>query len=169
MAGDGEGRSGERPITLAAIIGAHGIGGEVRLRLFAESVDSLKAHRSFNAGARALTLKTVRPGPNGAVARFAEVADRDAAEALRGVALTVPRAALPPLGKGEYYYADLIDLACVAPDGAALGRVAAVENFGAGDILEIERSDGKRAMVAFREPGARLEGERIVIDPDFLT
>ena len=169
MAGDGEGRPGGRPITLAAIAGAHGITGEVRLKLFAESVASLAAHRSFAAGGRALTLTSIRPGPHGAVARFAEVTDRNAAEALRGIVLTVPRAALPPLGEGEYYHADLIGLPCVAPDGAALGRVAAIENFGAGDVLEIEQSDGKRVMIAFREPGARLDGEQIVIDPEFLA
>jgi 16S rRNA processing protein RimM len=75
----------------------------------------------------------------GAVATFAEVTDRSAAEALRGTVLTVPRSALPPLGAGEYYHHDLIGLPCVSTDGAAIGHVAAVENFGAGDILEIEK------------------------------
>lgn len=132
-------------ITLAVAIGAHGVTGEVRLKVFAED---LSAHRSFNGGA--LTLKSIRPGNNGAIARFAEIADRNAAEALRGTGLTVPRDALPPLGDGEYYHADLIGLAAVAEDGLAIGTVAQVENFGAGDVIEIERLDGKRFMVPMR-------------------
>ena len=97
-------------VILAAVAGAHGVGGEVRLKLFAESLDSLKAHKALFAGERPLTLKSVKPGGNGAIARFAEIADRGAAEALRGTLLTVPRDALPPLGEGEYYHADLIGL-----------------------------------------------------------
>ena len=159
----------DRPVVLAAIAGAHGVTGEVRLKLFAESIDSLKAHGALAAGGTTLTLKAVRAGSNGPVARFAEIVDRDAAEALRGTELTVPRAALPPLREGEYYHADVIGLPCVSETGGALGRVAAIENFGAGDILDIERPDGRRAMVAFREPGARLENDRIVVDPAFLT
>ncbi len=127
------------------VVGAHGVAGEVRLKVFAED---LSAHRSFNGGA--LTLKSVRPGNNGAIARFAEVADRNAAEALRGTELTVARAMLPPLAEGEYYHADLIGLAAVAQDGSVIGVVLAVENFGAGDVLEIERPDGKRFMVPMR-------------------
>lgn len=127
------------------IIGAHGVTGEVRLKVFAEA---LSAHRSFNGGA--LTLKSVRHGPNGAIARFAEIADRTAAEKLRGIELAVPRASLPPLGEGEYYHADLIGLAAVSETGEPVGTVVTVENFGAGDVLEIERPDGKRFMVPMR-------------------
>ena len=81
------------------------------------------------------------------VARFAEISDRGAAEALRGTELTVPRSALPPLGEGEYYHVDLIDLPCASSTGEALGAVVAVENFGAGDIVEVQRASGKRFMV----------------------
>jgi 16S rRNA processing protein RimM len=135
----------DRPVTLAVVIGAHGVTGEVRLKVFAED---LSAHRLFNGGA--LTLKSLRPGNNGAIARFAEIADRNAAEALRGTELTVARSALPPLGEGEYYHADLIGLPAVASDGDAIGKVVTIENFGAGDVLEIERPDGKRFMVPMR-------------------
>jgi 16S rRNA processing protein RimM len=119
----------------------------VRLKLFGEGAEALRAFSLFDAGGRKLTLKSVRPANQGAVASFAEIADRSAAEALRGTILTVPRSALPPLGPGEYYHHDLIGLPCVSTDGAAIGHVAAVENFGAGDILEIEKPDGKRFMV----------------------
>jgi 16S rRNA processing protein RimM len=155
----------DRPVTLAAVIGAHGVAGEVRLKLFGEGAESLRAYKRFDAAGRTLTLRSVRPGPNGAVARFAEVGDRSAAEALRGTALTVPRSALPPLGEGEYYHVDLIDLPCTSDTGAALGTVVAVENFGAGDILEIQRPDGKRFMVPMH--AVTLTGEAAVIDAAF--
>lgn len=138
---------GEAPVTLAAVIGAHGVTGEVRLKLFGEGPDGLRAFKSFEASGRTLTLKSIRPGPNGAVARFAEIVDRNAAEALRGTALTVPRAALPPLADGEYYHVDLIGLPAVSTEGEALGIVVGVENFGAGDVVEIERPTGKRFML----------------------
>lgn len=136
----------DKPVTLAVIIGAHGVAGEVRLKLFGEGVDSLRRYGSFDAGGRMLTLKSVRPGPNGAVARFAEIGDRTVAEAMRGTDLTVPRSALPPLGEGEYYHADIIGLTCTASTGDMLGIIVAVENFGAGDIIEVERPNGKRFM-----------------------
>lgn len=136
----------DTPVTLAVIIGAHGIAGEVRLKLFGEGVDTLKTYKSFDAAGRKLTLKTLRPGSNGAVARFSEITDRSAAEALRGTELTVPRSALPQLEEGEYYHADLIGLPCVSSEAEALGAIVAVENFGAGDIIEVERPTGKRFM-----------------------
>ena len=137
----------DRPVTLAAIAGAHGVRGEVRLKLFGEGAESRRAFSVFDAGGRRLTLKSVRPANQAAVATFAEVTDRSAAEALRGTLLTVPRSALPPLGEGEYYHHDLLGLPCVSTDGGAVGEVVAIDNFGAGDILEIQRPDGKRFMV----------------------
>ena len=121
--------------------------GEVRLKLFGEGAEALRAFPVFNAGERKLTLKSVRPANQGAVATFAEITDRSGAEALRGTVLTVPRSALPPLGEGEYYHHDLLGLPCVSTDGQAIGEVVAIDNFGAGDILEIAKPDGKRFMV----------------------
>jgi len=148
-----------RPVTLAAITGAHGVGGEVKLKLF---TDDLSGYKSFNDGA--LTLKSLR----GNIARFAEIPDRTAAERLRGTALTVPRDTLPPLGDGEYYHADLIGLPAVSTGGEALGHVAAVENFGAGDVIEIKRPDNKRFMVPMRPDAVPEWGERVVIDNAFI-
>jgi 16S rRNA processing protein RimM len=159
----------EQMITLAAVAGAHGVGGEVRLKLFGEGVDSLARHQQVTVGGRALTLKSVKAGGIGAIARFAEIGDRNAAEALRGQLVTVPRAALPPLGEGEYYHVDLIGLPCESGAGEALGTVVAVENFGAGDIVEIERPDGRRSMVPLRAGIADLAAGRIVVDPVFLS
>ncbi|MGK6320201.1 ribosome maturation factor RimM [Sphingomonas sp. DT-204] len=153
----------DTPVTLAVVIGAHGVAGEVRLKVFA---DDLSAHRSFNAGT--LTLKSLRDGPNGAIARFAEVPDRTAAEKLRGAELTVPRSALPPLGEGEYYHVDLIGLPAVSTDGAPLGTVVAVDNYGAGDVVEIERPDGRRFMVPMTPAAVpEWDGERLVVTAAF--
>ena len=162
-----------RPVTLAAIAGAHGITGEVRLKLFAESLDSLKRHKAFTAGSRTLTLTAIRPDKPGsgagAVARFAEIADRNAAESLRGVLLTVDRASLPPLAPSEYYHADIIGLSVVTTIGEPVGTVTAIENYNAGDILEITRPDGRTVMVPFRPPAVPEAGERVVVDPDWLA
>lgn len=148
-------------VVLAVVTGAHGVGGEVRLKLFS---DNLAAYSRFNGGA--LTLASLR---GGTVARFAEVADRTAAEAMRGTYITVAREALPPLDEGEYYYADLIGLPVVTTGGEAIGHVADIENFGAGDVIEIERSDGRRFMAPMRpEAVPEWSATRLVIDPDFL-
>lgn len=156
-------------MVLAAIAGAHGIGGEVRLKLFTDSIEALERHARLFAGERPLTLTSVRPGGGGAIARFAEIADRDSAEALRGQRLSVPRSELPPLAEGEYYHVDLIGLRCEDQAGTIVGTVAAVENFGAGDLLEVERLDGKRALIPFKPGIADLEGEKVVLDPAFLV
>jgi 16S rRNA processing protein RimM len=79
----------------------------------------------------------------------------------------VPRSALPPLGEGEYYHADLIGLAGATPDGEALGTVVAVENFGAGDIVEIERPGGGRFMVPMH--AVTIDAGRLIVDPAFVT
>lgn len=155
-------------VALAAIAGAHGISGEVRLKLFAQGVDSLKRHKQVRVGDRLLTLVALK-GDRTPIARFAEVADRTAAEALRGQLVTVPRSELPPLEEGEYYHADMIGLPCETEAGEPLGKVVAVEDFGAGDLLEIERPDGRRALIPFRAGVADLTDGRIVADPDFLA
>ncbi len=155
----------DRPVTLAVIIGAHGVMGEVRLKLFCEDADSLRAHKAFNGGT--LTMTSLRPG-NQIIARFAEIADRNAAEAARGTELTVARGALPPLAEGEYYHADLIGLPCVSTEGEDLGVCVAVENFGAGDVIEVEQLDGKRFMVPMKTEAVPEWGERMVIDARFV-
>lgn len=153
-------------ITLAAVTGAHGLKGEVRLKLFTDSAEGLKAYARFDADGRALTLQSVRQAGAGAIARFKEVPDRSAAEALRGTTLTVQREALPPLDEGEYYHADLIGLPVVTSAGDSAGIVTAVENFGAGDVLDIEKPDGKSFMAPMH--AVTVEADRLVIDPDFI-
>lgn len=163
----------DKPVTLAAITGAHGVTGEVRLKLFGEGVDALSYHKSFNEGA--LTLKKIRSdNKGGAVARFAEVTGRGEAEKLRGTVLSVSRDALPSLEDGEYYHSDLIGLAAVTDAGDAVGRVIAVHNFGATDIIEIEKDPapekGQKTfmvpMIAAAVPG--WDADRLVVNSDFV-
>ncbi|MCC2978583.1 MULTISPECIES: ribosome maturation factor RimM [unclassified Sphingomonas] len=146
---------------MAAVTGPHGIAGEVKLKLFA---DDVAAFTSFNNGA--LTLRSLR----GNIARFAEVLDRNAAEALRGTELTVPRSALPPLEEGEYYHADLLGLPVTSEAGEVIGQVVAVENFGAGDVIEIERPTGKRFMVPMNQQAVpEWDSERLVVAEAFAA
>ena len=159
----------ERRIALAAVAGAHGVKGELRLKLFSDSVESLSRHEKLHVGGAERRLLFVRDGGKTAVARFEGIGDRSAAEALRGSLVEVDRAVLPPLEEGEYYHADLIGLACESADGEPIGVVIAVENFGAGDLLEVEDPDGKRSLVPFRDGIADLKDGRIVIDPEFLA
>ena len=157
----------DRPVTLAAIAGAHGVTGEVRLKLFGEGAAALKRYSAFNGGA--LTpLKLNDDGKGGAIARFAEIPDRTAAEALRGTVLTVPRSELPPLGEGEYYYVDLNGLPAVSTTGEALGVCVAVENFGAGDVLEIEKPDGTLFMVQMKPESVPEWTNQLVICSDYV-
>jgi 16S rRNA processing protein RimM len=138
----------------------------VRLKLFTDDAEGLKRYPSFDADGRSLTLQSVRAAGAGAIARFKEVADRTAAEALRGVALTVPRDALPELDEGEYYHADLVGLPVVTPEGDSVGTVLTVENFGAGDVLDIEKADKKSFMAPMN--AVTVEHDRLVIDPVFI-
>ena len=158
----------ERRIALAAVAGAHGIKGEVRLKLFSDGIDSLRQSKKLYVAGVERKLVAIRDGKM-AVARFEGVADRGAAEALRGSLVEIDRAALPPLEEGEYYHADIIGLAVVDRDGSAIGTVVAVENYGAGDLLEIALEDGRKSLIAFKPDIADLEDGRIVLDPEFLT
>ena len=156
-------------IALAAVAGAHGVKGEVRLKLFSDSAASLASHRNVYVGGVQRRLLNVRDGGKTAVARFEGVADRSAAEALRGQLVEVDRSALLPLGEGEYYHADLIGLPCVDRDGQPVGIIVAVENFGAGDLLEVELPGGRKSLIPFKDGIADLEGDRIVLDREFLA
>jgi 16S rRNA processing protein RimM len=159
----------ERRIALAAVAGAVGIKGEVRLKLFSESAESLSRHERLCVGGAEKRLLAIRDSGKTVVARFEGVSDRSAAEALRGSVVEVDRAALPPLEPGEYYHADMIGLPAQDRDGKEVGTVVAVENFGAGDLLEIELESGKRGLIPFKAGIADFDDGRIVLDPEFLA
>lgn len=161
--------SGERRIALAAVAGAHGVNGELRLKLFTERPENLAVHANVYVGGTERRLLSVRDGGKTAVARFEGVNERSAAEALRGSLVEVERTALAPLDEGEFYHVDLIGLPAVDRDGASIGAIVAVENYGAGDLLEIENTDGQRALIPFTPGIADLEEGRVVVDPEFLA
>lgn len=140
----------------------------MRLKLFAESVESLSRHEKLFVGGIERRLVSIRDGKS-PVARFEGVSDRSAAEALRGCLVEVDRSALPPLGEGEYYHADLIGLPAVDGSGTPVGTVAAVENYGAGDLLEIALPNGKSSLIPFKSGIADLEDGKIILDPEFLA
>ena len=159
----------DKRIALAAVAGAHGVRGEVKLKLFGEGIESLSGQPSLTVGGAPLKLKDVRAGNKTAVARFDGVTTREAAEALRGSLVEIDRASLAPLAEGEYYHTDIIGLQCVDCDCQVVGTVAAVEDYGAGELLDIALPDGKRSLIPFRDGIADLADGKIVLDPDFLA
>lgn len=157
-------------IVLAAIAGAHGIRGEVRLKLFTDDAQSLARHARFDAGGRALVLAAIRADkPGTAIARFEGVTDRNVAESLRGLTLTVARTALPALDEGEYYVADYLGRSVVDETGATVGTVKSIENFGASDILDIGLASGGTVMVPFVAEVVREEADRLIVDRAWLA
>ena len=156
-------------LALAAVAGAHGVKGEVRLKLFTDSAASLARHEHVFVGGVDRELEMVRPASSGAVARLSGVSDRTAAESLRGSLIEVERSALPPLEDGEYYHSDLLGMTCVDRDGSQIGRIVGVENFGAGDLLEVEVDGGSRSLIPFKPGIADLEDSHVVVDPEFLA
>ena len=159
----------DKRVALAAVAGAHGVKGEVRLKLFSDSAASLARHENVYVGGAQRRLLFARDGGKTAIARFDGITDRSAAEALRGALVEVDRSALPPLEEGEYYHSDLVGLACVNRQGQSVGTVVAVENFGAGDLLEVELPNGKRSLIPFRNGIADVDEGRVVLDPEFLA
>ena len=158
----------ERLILVGRVAGAFGVRGEVRITAFTAEPDALLRYRDLRRadGTSALTLLSGRPQKGALIARAKEVATREDAEALRGLELYVPRAALPAPAEDEFYVTDLIDLAATAPDGTPLGRVKDVQNFGAGDLLEIEPPEGPTWWLAFTEatvPAVDIAAGRIVV------
>lgn len=127
-------------VCLGRVVGAKGLKGELRVRAYTERPRDLAAYGPVEdeSGGRSFALSVVSETEGGAIVRLKGVTDRTAAEKLKGMALYVPRAALPPLPEGEYYQGDLIGLAAVDESGRALGHVRAIRDHGAGAILEIE-------------------------------
>ena len=160
-------------ILLGAIASAHGIKGEVLVKSFTGDPASVASYGPLTdeAGLRPITLDIVRVTPKGVIARVAGAPDRTAAEKLKGRQLYVERARLPEPDEDEFYHEDLIGLRAVAPDGATIGSVVAVQNYGAGDLLEIRR-DGVKAtdLVPFTRAAVPAidfkAGQLVVVMPE---
>jgi len=162
MAGD------SRDVLLAVVIGAQGLKGEVRVKAFTQTPGAIAQYRTLHdRNGRRFTVTGARATKSGeAVLSIAELTDRGSAESLRGVELLIARAALPPAARNEYYHADLIGLRAEDSQGRALGTVQAIHNFGAGDVIEIARSDGDSVLLPFtREtvPVIEIDQSRITV------
>ena len=155
-------------VCLGRIVGAHGVRGIVRVQSHTANPDDLTTYGALSdaTGTRRFAVTVTGHVKGLLLARVDGVDDRDAAEALRGTELHVPRAALPPTEGEEYYHVDLLGLSAESEDGTALGRVSAVHDHGAGPIVEIQPPDGPSTLVPFtREhvPAVDIEGGRMVV------
>jgi 16S rRNA processing protein RimM len=161
--------AGRDRILLGHIAGAHGIRGEVIIHAFTDPPENIAAYGPLidEAGARTFEIEIVRATAKGVVARLPGISDRNAAEALKGVDLYVERDRLPAAAEGEYYHADLIGLAAVDSDGRRIGEIVAVQNFGAGDLLEIRLAGARHTeLIPFTDafvPEVDVAARRVVV------
>ena len=170
---DGSGRDKSvmaEMVCVGAVAGAHGVRGLVRLKSFTEEPDGIVTYGPLwdERGERRFVVTVTGQAKGQLLARIEGIADRDAAEALKGTRLYVPRDALPETDEDEYYFNDLIGLDADAADGIRFGTVRAVHEFGAGPLLEIALEAGGTAMVPFTKaavPTVDLAGGRLVVEP----
>jgi 16S rRNA processing protein RimM len=158
-------------VVLAVVTGAHGTRGEVKLKSFTVEPGAIADYGLLERsdGGKPLEIVAIRPAKQGLIARFAGISERNEAERLKDVELSVARDRLPEPAPEEYYHADLVGLAAERPDGTVLGEIIAVHNFGAGDILEVRLAEGvQTVLVPFtREtvPDIDISRRRLVVDP----
>lgn len=163
--------SEDKRICLGKITDAHGIRGEIRVRTYTEAPEDIGAYGPLEdeAGNRRFSLSNVRLVKGGVVARLDGIKDRTQAEALRGTELFIDRTKLPEQDDGVWYHTDLIGLAVLDTKGTAFGEVVSVQNYGAGDLLEIRPADGgSTLLVPFTEdvvPDVDLAGGSLSINP----
>jgi 16S rRNA processing protein RimM len=163
-------QSEDRRVLMGVITGAHGVRGLLRVKSFTAEPDAIAAYGPLEdeRGERRFRLEPVGAVKGVLIARLDGVADRNAAERLKGVRLYVARGALPEPGEEEYYHEDLVGLAVMLKEGTPLGKVRAVHDYGAGHSLEVERPGGGTVIVPFTEaavPVVDIGGGRIVVDP----
>jgi len=157
------------PICVARIGAAHGVRGAVKLWTFTQDPLAVKRYGPLTTkdGARQFEVASARQARDHLVATLKGITSRDEAERLNGLELYVAREKLPATEEDEYYHTDLIGLAAVTAAGAPLGRVVAIHNFGAGDIIEIAPPDGATLLLPFTNavvPTVDLAGGRVVIE-----
>ncbi|MGX9390682.1 ribosome maturation factor RimM [Nitrobacteraceae bacterium UC4446_H13] len=158
-----------KQVCIARIGAAHGVRGAVKLWTFTEDPLAVLDYGPLSTkdGTRRFEVSTAREAKDHLVATLQGVTTRNDAEKLNGLELYVSREKLPPAEDGEYYHVDLIDLAAVSPDGAPIGRVVAIHNFGAGDVIEIAPPKGATLLLPFTDavvPTVDIAGGRVVID-----
>jgi 16S rRNA processing protein RimM len=158
-------------ICVAEIGGAHGIGGEVKLKSFTADPMALKGYSPLESedGTTRFAIEALRPGKSHLIAQLRGILYRSAAERLAGVKLFVPRACLPPVATDEFYHADLVGLRAITAEGAEIGTVMAVHDFGAGAILELQLAQSDATLMlpftATCVPEVDLARGRIMVVP----
>jgi 16S rRNA processing protein RimM len=162
--------STENRVCVGAIAGSFGVSGEVRLKSFCADPGAIATYGPLTTedGSRSFKVKLTRPVSGGLGARLTGITTKEEADALKGTTLWVSRDRLPALGDDEFYHADLIGLAVHDTGGAPLGRVTAVHNHGAGDVIEVALPGGKSMLLPFTRaavPTVDLASGRIVADP----
>ncbi|MFT5540072.1 MAG: 16S rRNA processing protein RimM [Alphaproteobacteria bacterium] len=162
--------AGANDLVALGIIGRpRGVKGLVHIRPYTAAPDGIAAYGPLQTGdGKRLEVEVVGVNKADVTARIVGITDRDGAAALTGTELFVPRAALPEAVEDEYYHHDLIGLRAVAVDGSELGRIRAVEDFGAGTMLEIELTDGEGVYLPFSKeavPEVNVKGGRVVLNP----
>ena len=159
---------GTSQVCVGQFAGAHGVRGHVRLKAFTAVPEDATRYGTVATedGARRFKLELVGTAKGVLIVRIAGVADRDAAQALSGTRLYIDRARLPEPEDEEFYHADLIGMAAETPDGAPLGVIRAVDDYGAGDVLELQLLDGRSVMVPFTRavvPTLDVKARRAVV------
>jgi 16S rRNA processing protein RimM len=163
--------TGSAKICVAVVTGAHGVRGGVKLKSFTVDAESVVGYGplSDKSGERRFHVRLTGEASNGQwIATIKGITDRDTAAALRGTELYVDRDALPAPDEDEFYHADLIGLRAELVDGAVLGTVLGVHDFGAGDMLEVQPPRGPSLMVPFLKavvPVVDMANGRVIIDP----
>jgi 16S rRNA processing protein RimM len=161
----------DKLVLIGRVAGAFGVKGEVRITAYGDEPMALLTYRRLlhKDGRVAFTLVSGRAAKGDLIAKTEDVLVKEAIDALRGLELYVPREVLPTPEEDEFYLTDLIGLRAVTPEGEVLGVVKAVQNFGAGDILEVEPDGGPAFYLPFtREavPDVRIaDGQIIAVPP----
>jgi 16S rRNA processing protein RimM len=144
-------------ICIGAVAGAHGVRGLVRIKSFTERPEAVAAYGPIiDDRGRSFSIEIKGPTKGGVLAALSGVNDRDAAEALRGQRLYVPREAMPPAAEDEFYHADLIGLAATDEDGRPLGEVVAVHEHGSAPVLEVRPAEGETRLIPFTREAVPL-------------
>ncbi|PWJ16181.1 ribosome maturation factor RimM [Jannaschia seohaensis] len=156
-------------VCLGAVTGSYGVRGEVRVKSFCADPSAIGDYGPLTGDdGKTYTVTVLRPVKGGYAVRLSGVPHKEAADALRGTRLWAPRAALPDLPDDEFYHSDLIGLEAYDTGGAPLGRVHAVHDHGAGDLLELRPKGGAPVLIPFTRavvPTVDLAARRLVVDP----
>ncbi len=166
-----DGKPEKKRVCVAAIAGAFGVRGEAKIKCFTGNPSAIGYYGPLftEDAAHQFTLKLTRPVKGGYAARLSGVSSREEAEALKGTRLYADRSALPDPEEEEFYYADLLGLRVETADGTLLGKIKAVQDFGAGDVIEYQPAGGGESFyLPFTRdvvPTVDVAGGRVIAEP----